>query len=222
MKPWKTIEVVDTKDGRLELLRRGQRDFRITIDGRELMGSMSYRSEIELSSWGCGPILNRAAPRVLTAGLGLGFTLRAALDDLPASAHVVVAELNPVVVEWCRGPAAILSDDALADERVELVVDDVMECVRDVGRGKRAPFDAIVVDLYEGPRPDPRGELDAIYGEAALAAVKAALTSGGVYAVWGELPHAQFEESLRLGGFGASSVRCRGPGGHVIYVAIKP
>jgi len=223
VKPWKTLDSADTEDGRLDLLRRGDLDFLITIDGRVLMTSMHHRSETELSTWGCGPIRGRPAPRVLTAGLGLGFTLRAALDLLPATAQVVVAELNPVVAEWCRGPAALLSDDALADDRVELVVDDVMECVRDVGRGVRAPFDAIVIDLYVGPGPDLSGEYEAVYGDGALATVWEALTDGGVYAVWGEAREADFEQSLQRVGFATCCARPRGPGPrHVVYVATKP
>ena len=194
----------------------------ITIDGRTLMSSMAHRSEMELSTWGCGPIANRPAPRVLTAGLGLGFTLRAALDILPPTAHVVVAELNPVVVEWCRGPVAMLSGDALSDERVELVVGDVMDCVWGASRGVRAPFDAIVIDLYFGPFGDASGEPDPLYGPAALAAVKDALTDGGVYAVWGEEPEPQFDLRLQRAGFLTSYARPRGPGPrHVVYVAVK-
>ena len=224
MTPWKTIGAADTEDGRLELECRDGRDFLITIDGRTLMSSTRIGSETELSTWGCGPVLNRDAPRVLTAGLGLGFTLRAALDILPASAQVVVAELNPVVVEWCRGPAASVSEDALSDARVELVVGDVMECVRDVGRGTRAPFDAIVIDLYEGPGYGSNlAPEDPLYGHVANAAVMNALTSGGVYAVWGEEPDSAFEERLRDAGFQASSVRPRRSARHhVIYVATKP
>jgi spermidine synthase len=223
MRPWKTIDVAYTEDGRLELLRRGERDFLITIDGRVLMSSMQHRSEVELATYGCGPIVHRDAPRLLTAGLGLAFTLRAALDMLPPSAEVVVAELNPVVVEWCRGPVAIVNDDPLSDPRVEVVVGDVMECVRDVGRGVRAPFDAIVVDLYVGPGGDPSGEYDAVYGDAALASVKRALSPGGVYAVWGEEHEPEFTESLKRAGFLPSCIRHRGPGRrHVSYIAIKP
>jgi len=222
VKPWETLDVAETEDGRLELRRRGQ-DFMITHDGRVLMTSVHHRSESELSTWGCGPIRNRPKPRVLTAGLGLGFTLRAALDLLPDDAQVVVAELNPVVADWCRGPAAVLSDDALADARVELVVGDVMDCVHDVGRGVRAPFDAIVIDLYVGPGPDPAGEYEAVYGDGALAAVWRALTAGGVYAVWGEAREAEFEERLQAIGFATCCARPRGPGRrHVVYVGTKP
>ena len=146
MKPWKTIGEAETEDGLLVLQARDDRDFVILQDGRVLMGSLLPHSEEELSTWGCGPVSDRKKPRVLTAGLGLGFTLRAALDTLPASATVVVAELNPVIVEWCRGPVSKLSGDALADPRVKLVVGDVMDCVRDVRRRRRKPFDAIVID----------------------------------------------------------------------------
>lgn len=222
MKPWITIGAADTPEGRLELRCRDDREFVITHDGAVLMSSMLIRSEVELATWGCGPVLGRTRPRVLTAGLGLGFTLRAALDVLPAKATVVVAELNPIVVEWCRGPVASLSNNALADRRVKLVIGDVMECARDVRRGKRKPFDAIVIDLYEGPGSSPKHEEAAVYGDAALASVKDALTKGGVYAVWGEEPHPSFERDLRRAGFRAESKRPSGRGRHhVVYVAIK-
>lgn len=223
MVPWKTVEAVDTKDGRLELRRRGQKDILITIDGAVLMSSMFHQSETELGKLGCEPVCQRPAPRLLTAGLGLGFTLRAALDTLPASAHVVVAELNPVVAQWCRGPAAMLTDDALADKRVKLVVGDVMECVREAAEGKAPKFDAIVVDLYVGPGRDPKGEQDAVYADAAVTMVRNALTKGGVYAVWGEDVEPVFEKCLKRVGFNTKHVRSRGPGPrHAIYLATKP
>ncbi|MCA9622027.1 MAG: hypothetical protein KC731_23550 [Myxococcales bacterium] len=223
MRPWKTLEVVDSPDGRLELRARGERDLVIMHDGRVLMSSMLHRSEAELSVWGCGPVRGRPAPRVLTAGLGLGFTLRAALDILPATAEVVVAELNAVVVEWCRGPAAKVSGDALADERVTVVVGDVMDCVRAASRGEVAPYDAIVIDLYVGPGSDWSGELEAVYGKRALASVKAALTPGGVYAVWGEAVDPRFHARLERAGFITTTARPKGPERrHVVYVAIKP
>jgi spermidine synthase len=221
MKPWKVLDAEDTDDGRLELRCRGDKDYVITINGRVLMSSMLHRSEVELATRSCEALQSRKRPRVLTAGLGLGFTLRAALDVLPRSAKVVVTELNPVVVRWCRGHAATLSGHALADKRVTTVLGDVMECVRDAGDGRRPPYDAIVIDLYLGPGADEDG--DPLYGAAALIAVKRALTPGGVYAVWGEEHQPAFEQALRRAGFVASHARTRGPGRrHVIYLATKP
>jgi spermidine synthase len=223
MLAWTTLDVADTPDGRLELRRRGEKDTLITLDGRVLMSSMLHRSEVELGKLGCVPIRTRNTPSVLTAGLGLGFTLRAVLDHLPPSATVVVAELNDVVVKWCQGPAASLSSEALADPRVHLFVGDVMACVHDVARSQRPPFDAVVIDLYVGPGRDPRGVYNALYGEAALATVYASLTPGGIYAVWGEDFEPSFDAALQRAGFRTTHARPRRPGRrHVIYVATKP
>ena len=102
--PWETIDRVDTADGVLELRRRGERDFLIVINGRVLMNSSANRSEIALGESACRAVVARERPSVLIGGLGMGLTLRAALGSLPSTAEVVVAELNPVVVQWCRGP----------------------------------------------------------------------------------------------------------------------
>ena len=104
--PWHTIEKIDKEDNVLELRRRGDRDFLLLVNGRVLMNSSANRSEVTLGEHACKLVADRPSPRVLIGGLGMGFTLRAALDVLPASAQIVVAELNPVVVEWCRGPLA--------------------------------------------------------------------------------------------------------------------
>ena len=103
--PWQTIESVPTETGLLELRQRGARDFLITVDGRVLMNSLAHRSEIALGQLACAHLSDAALPRVLLGGLGMGFTLKAVLNVLPATAKVVVAELNPVVVAWCRGTA---------------------------------------------------------------------------------------------------------------------
>src|SRR5690349_7353098 len=112
------VEKVDTPDGPLELRKSGERHFMITIAGRVLMTSQLTRSETALAQLACLPIRDRAAPRVLIGGLGLGFTLRAALDTLPKKARVEVAELNPSVERWCRGPLAVLTQGAVSDPRV--------------------------------------------------------------------------------------------------------
>ena len=113
--PWKTIESVSTVEGILELRQRGERDFLIMIGPQVLMNSLANRSEVVLGQLGCGHLKESESPRVLVGGLGMGFTLRAVLDTLPATARVVVAELNPTVVEWCRGPLAGLTHGAVDD-----------------------------------------------------------------------------------------------------------
>lgn len=213
---------VDTDVGPLDLLQRGERDFIIQIDGRMLMSSQITLSELAVAELGCAPIRDRKAPRVLIGGLGLGYTLRAALDTLPANASVEVAELNGVVVDWCRGPAAVCSGDALSDPRVTVTVGDVMDRVRAAAtRGPR--YDAIVVDLYLGPAEPEKGALDPLYGWEALALTHAALTKGGMYAVWGEVRYRPFEQALRDSGFKVEFKDVAGGGPrHAVYLARRP
>jgi spermidine synthase len=106
VQPWRNLDEATTKDGKLVLRQRGERDFLLTIDGRVLMSSMLHRSEDSLAKLAFERIATLPKPRVLTAGLGLGFTLRALLDVLPRGAHVEVAELHDVIVRWCEGPLA--------------------------------------------------------------------------------------------------------------------
>ena len=211
------IERVETEDGPLELRQSGAH-FMITIGPRVLMSSQLTRSEVAVAQLGCEPIRARPAARVLIGGLGLGFTLRAALDVLPKKARVVVAELNPVVERWCRGPLAVLTADAVSDPRVQLRVGDVTRAIRD-GAGR---YDAIILDLYLGPE-DPRpGRIDPLYGPEILSKTHAALTAGGVYAVWSEEPNRLFEERLKRAGFSVKLERPRGGGPrHAVYVATK-
>jgi hypothetical protein len=123
--PWNTLDTVPTADGPLVLRQRGERDFLITIAGRVLMTSTARRSEEALATLALGALPAAATPRVLIGGLGMGYTLRAALEVLPAGAKVDVAELTPAVVRWCRGPLAPLTDAAVADRRVRVHVGDV-------------------------------------------------------------------------------------------------
>ena len=218
-RPWKLIERVDTPEGPLELRQRDARDFMISIAGRVLMSSIIHRSESLIAELGCKHARGLTAPRVLIGGYGLGFTLRAALDALPKNARVTVAELNPVVVAWARGPLLELTDAAISDPRVEVVVGDVAEVVRAAAQGKREKFDAIIVDLYLGPSQGPKAEQDPLYGRSILKATKQALRARGNYTVWGEDPDPSFERRMVDAGFETEVVRNRGGGPrHVIYV----
>lgn len=219
MRPWEIVARADSSAGPLELRRRGPRDFLITVSGRVLMNSAAQRSEAALAELACAGLASRRSPRVLIGGLGMGITLRSALDALPSSAHVVVAELNAAVVAWCRGPLAELCERALEDPRVEVVVADVAALIQRASRGEPR-YDAILLDLYAGPAgaSTPRG--DPFYGARALARTRAALARGGVFAVWAEAPDAAFAKRLAAAGF-AVSQRRPGRGGlrHVVYLA---
>ncbi len=220
-RPFVLLESVDTPEGLLELRRRGDRDFMISIGGRVLMTSNLHESELAVAELGCAPIRARAAPRVLIGGLGLGFTLRAALDVLPKTARVTVAELNEAVVRWCRGPAAALTGGAVSDPRVEVAIGDVADAIRAAAKGPR--LDAIVLDLYVGPDDARGGDAHPLYGRAILRSAFDALTAGGVYAVWSEEKSASFERRLRVSGFAVELVRPRGGGPrHAVYIAKKP
>ncbi len=219
MQAWKTIETVATQDGPLELRQRGERDFLILIDGRVLMSSTAFRSEVFLAHEACRLIADRPAPRVIIGGLGMGLTLRAALDVLPPASQVLVVELNPEVVRWCKGVLAPLSGGALADPRVRVEVADVAAVVARISRDG-PPCDAIVLDLYEGPHAATQSARDPFYGPRALIRARAALRSDGVFAVWGEDPDHRFEGRLLGAGFRFKR-NISGQGGrrHAVYIA---
>ncbi len=221
-RPWKTIETLETVDGPLELRQRGERDFLIMINGRVLMNSATNRSELVLGELAAKKVAMRPKPRVLVGGLGMGLTLKAALDALPAEAEIVVAEFNPVVVRWCRGPLAELTLRAVEDTRVTVIVDDVAYVIKQAAEAKARKFDAVIIDLYEGPHAKTDATNDPFYGSRALKTTAAALTANGVFAIWGENPDEAFEKRLTTAGFTFDRQR-PGRGGlrHVVYVAEK-
>lgn len=219
-RPWTTIERVDTAEGALELRRRGETEFLITIAGRVLMTSAAHRSEDEVARLACAAIAGVRTPRVLIGGLGMGYTLRAALDALPADARVTVAELTPHIVAWCRGPMAQLTARACDDPRVTIRAADVAEVIRASPPGA---WHAIVLDLYEGPNAASQRADDPFYGSAALARTRAALAVGGVLAIWSEDPDAPFERRVVAAGLALEKRRVGGKGAraHVVYM-IRP
>jgi len=219
--PWLTLDNVPTPEGILELRQRGERDFLITVAGRVLMNSAAHRSETALGEMACRHLQRRGAPRILVGGLGMGFTLRAVLDQLPPAGHVLVAELNPVVVGWCRGPLAPLTGRAVDDPRVTVEIADVAAVIRRHARPGEAPgaFDLVVLDLYEGPHAGSHRQDDPLYGRAAIERTRAVLKRDGAFAVWGENHDPGFEKRLRAAGF---AVACERPGRgglrHAVYV----
>jgi spermidine synthase len=215
-RPWQTVAQAATPAGLLSLRRRGAAETVITLDGRVLMNGAAHRSEAALAELACRAIAGRPRPRLLLGGLGLGYTLRAALDLLPRQAGVVVAEIEPVIVEWCRGPLADQAGQALADPRVRVVIADVAEVIA----AAAAAFDAIVLDLFEGPRTRAGDRDDPLYGAGALALARAALAPGGVLAIWSEDSDAGFESRLTAGGFRWERHRPgRGGPRHTVYLA---
>ncbi|TMQ10533.1 MAG: spermidine synthase [Deltaproteobacteria bacterium] len=214
MQPWKTLATVATAEGALELRQRGH-GFLIVIAGRVLMTSGDRRSEQALATLACAA-LTEPRPRVLIGGLGMGYTLRAALDALPAAAEVVVAELTPAIVDWCRGPPAQLTGAALDDPRVRVVIDDVARVIAEAPPGG---YHAILLDLYEGPHAATQRPDDPFYGGTALARSRAALAAGGVLAVWSEEPDEAFAHRLSSAGFQVAAHRLGVPRSHVVYLA---
>jgi spermidine synthase len=218
--PWKVLDRFTTEEeGILELRQRGADDFLITLGSQVLMNSKAQRSEIALGTLGCRGLKNHPDPQVLVGGLGMGITLRAVLDALPESARVVVAELNPKVLEWCLGPLAELTGGAAGDPRVTVKIADVAELIR---QASAENFDAVILDLYRGPHPKTDRRDDPIYGSRAIERTRLALKPGGVFAVWGENPDVGFEGRLAAAGF---AVRCERPGKggyrHAVWVAEK-
>jgi spermidine synthase len=218
--PWKTIESIGTDEGILELRQRGEKDFLISIGPQILMNSLSNRSEVVLGRLGCQHLRESESPRVLVGGLGMGFTLRAVLDTLPPAARVVVAELNPAVLEWCRDPLAALTKNAVDDPRVTVEIGDVAHRIRrSAVNGGDARFDAIILDLYRGPHAKTHHSDDPLYGSRAIENMRAALKPCGVVAVWGENYDEAFDRRLRSAGFTVTIER-PGRGGlrHAVFV----
>lgn len=215
-RPWTTLATVDLIDGVMELRQRGDADFLIVIDGRVLMNSFSRSSEEALSRLGLAHLAGTPAPRVLIGGLGMGFTLRAALDVLPPAAEVVVAELNENVLAWCQGPLGPATGHAVADPRVRVELGDVADLI---ARSPAGRFDAILLDLYEGPNDASQGRNDPFYSVAALGRQREALAPGGVLAVWSEDADAPYEKRFKAAGFEVAMHKF-GTGGrkHVVYV----
>ena len=220
MIPWVCLDTATIPDGgELRLMRRGA-ELSIMSGAIELMNSRLSGSEKALADLTVARLAGRMKPRVLIGGLGMGFTLRAALAALPSDAEVVVAELVPAVVAWARGPMAGLFEGCLDDPRVTVREADVAEVM-----GKaRAAFDAILLDVDNGPGGLNRDANDQLYSAGGLSAAKRALRPGGVLAVWSAGPDHGFTRRLQGAGYAADQVPVRATGGkrgarHVIWLA---
>jgi spermidine synthase len=222
MIPWLVLDTapIPGDAGQLRLLQRGS-EFSIQLGHNELMNSRLSGSERALANLAAERVGTRAGARFLIGGLGMGFTLRAALDALRPDAAIVVAELVSNVAEWVRGPLSALSADALCDARVDLRIGDVVGEIRSA----RSAYDAILLDVDNGPDGLTRPENDRLYNEMGLAAAMAALRPAGVLAVWSAHPDRHFTQRLRRAGFGVEEVPVRanvtGGARHTIWLASK-
>jgi spermidine synthase len=205
VKPLEHLATARAPDGEaLKLMRRGD-DFMIVLDRNELMNSRMSGSEEALATMTAERLGGRAAQRWLIGGYGMGFTLRAALGVLGADARLTVAELVPEIIEWARGPMATLAKGCLDDPRVHVVLDDVAELIARA----RSTYDAILLDVDNGPDGLVRDANDRLYTPAGLADAKDALTRGGVLAVWSAAPDKVFAARLHRAGFEVDEVTVR-------------
>jgi len=219
--PWVRLDVARVPDGggELRLMQRGA-EFSIMLGSNELMNSRLSGSEEALASLSAAKIRGRPRPQILIGGLGMGFTLRAALAELPPDAGIVVAELVPAVIAWARGPLAGIFAGSLDDPRVSVHEADVGRLIRTA----KTAYDAILLDVDNGPEGLTREGNDALYTIKGLAAAHAALRPGGVLAVWSSGPDGAFTERLRRAGFEAEELKVRAHGRrsgarHVIWLA---
>ncbi|HTH28161.1 MAG TPA: spermidine synthase [Sphingobium sp.] len=219
------LELVDTAalpdGGELRLMRRGQ-DYSILFGRNELMSSRLRGSEEALATLGCEGLSGQAAPRVLIGGLGMGFTLRAALDALGPGATIVVAELIPSILAWAKGPLAHLYGACLDDPRVTVRIVDVRAAIA----AHSQYWDAILLDVDNGPDGLIHAGNDRLYSNAGLQAALRALKPGGKLAVWSAYADNAFTARLRNAGFAVDECKVRATGGrkgahHVIWIAAR-
>jgi spermidine synthase len=223
MIPQILLDKAETPDGDKELrLYQHDKDFSISVGNVQLMSSRTHESEEALARLALERIEKKEHARVLVGGLGMGFTLRAALDVLPASARVLVAEIIPAVVKWNRGVLAALAGHALEDPRVEVREVNAARMIKE-GRGR---YDAILLDVDNGPAGLSRTGNHWFYGLSGLHASWAALRPEGVLALWSAGQDVEFTKRMEKAGFGVEAIRVRARAGkkgahHLIWIATK-
>lgn len=223
MLPWIQLDSapIPGEAGELRLKQRGS-EFSIMLGSNELMNSRLSGSEEALATLSYEKIKGRPRPGILIGGLGMGFTLRAALAVVAQDARIVVAELVPAVVSWARGPMAEVFKGCLDDPRVAVHECDVGELIR----SSKATFDAILLDVDNGPDGLTRKSNDSLYDLKGLRAARDALRPGGVLAVWSSGPDTSFTRRVRDSGFSVEAINMRANGKrggarHVIWLAVK-
>ena len=226
MNPWKLLGQAQTPGGGAELVlyQRGS-EFSLKADNRELMNSRVYGSEEAMARLGCQKLAKHPGARVLIGGLGMGYSVRTALDILGKDARVVVAELVPAVIEWNRGVLADLAGRPLDDRRTELHEADVVQFIK----AAKGDYDAIMLDVDNGAEAMVREGNNWLYSMPGLTTTYAALRRGGVLAIWSAGPQPAFVRRLRHAGFDVDECKVRARGGssrkggahHVVWVATR-
>ena len=220
MEPWREISRAKTETGDTFVLREKAGVYEIRCNGWDLMSNRAHASEQRMAREALAMIADRSAPRILIGGLGMGFTLRAALDAAPAKARVEVAELIPDIVAWNRGPLAPLAGRPLDDARVDVRVGDVADMI-----GQGGPWDVILLDTDNGPGAVMLAGNAALYAREGLARARAAVAPGGVLALWSADRSAPFEALLADEGLSWRVVETPAASGraeplHAIYFVI--
>ncbi len=222
MKPFELLGQTLSPDGTaLKLVRRDE-EYLLLVDGAVLMSSRMHGSEEALATLACQRLRTLKRPSVLIGGLGMGFTLRTTLDLLPQDATVVVVELVPAVVEWNRGPLGPLANHPLKDKRVQVETADVLATLS----SRRDHFDAVLLDVDNGPAALATSNNDELYNHRGIAAAHAALKKEGVLAIWAAQDDRKFEQRLRDARFDVQVHHLRGrlkKGGprHTIFLSHK-
>lgn len=221
MRPFETLDSFTTPDGQRLTLHRRDGDYFIDLDGHELMSTRVHGSETALGKLACAPLGGTEKPRVLIGGLGLGFTLKAALEALPDDAEVVQAEMFPVIVEWHRQHLQSLAVP-LDDARVRVHIGDIAELIR---RHNGPPYNAILLDTDNGPDAACIASNASLYDETGIELIKGALQGGGILAVWSAHADLAFSKRLRRSAFKVSTETVRGHGRkgprHTIFLAVR-
>jgi spermidine synthase len=219
MLKWATVAAARVGNNEF-VLARHRDDWVVRVDQRILMSNRVHQSEIALAEHAMERV--EEPLRVLVGGLGLGYTLRATLDLLPADGHVTVAELVPELVEWNRTLLHHLNDNALDDPRCDVVVGDAFDVI---SRSKRT-FDVVLLDVDNGPQALSQAKNQRLYGNGGTRACWNALTPGGVLGVWSAGPNAKYAARLARSGFAAEVLRVPartgGRASHVIFLGTKP
>ncbi len=223
MRPWELLHTATVPgDGKeLRLYRRGE-EFSIKAGNSQLMNSRVHGSEDTLAELACQRLSDHSSPRILIGGLGMGFTLSAALNQLGPKAMVVVAELVPAVITWNQELLSALAGHPLKDQRVTVYEGDVGQLIR----SERSTYDAILLDVDNGPEGLSRKENDSLYSPAGLSAAFAASQPKGIFGVWSISPDQHFSKRLRHAGFTVEEILARargvhGGGRHMIWLGTK-
>jgi spermidine synthase len=218
LKKWNLLEQTAAPDGTVVSLYEHDGTYGIRVGSAGLMSTRRYASEEEIARMACAHLKTKRGARVLVGGLGLGFTLKATLACLRPDAVVVTAEILAAVIEWNRNPAYPLGGAAMADPRVTILHQDVVETIR----ASTGAFDSIILDIDNGPAALTTGSNQRLYDDSGLRLIYAALRPGGCAAFWSATSDATFEKTLARAGFAVAVHRCRAHVGsgpwHTVFV----